>query len=134
MIAIVIVAIGILATMSMLATDMSTNKTSERRIDASAIAQSILQDAISRASSAGYTSVTLTSIDPAPGGKIFYEPLTRFGGNRADNEATAAITVTPSPTVLASVSGVATHIRVVLTWQERGKQKQVELRGQAVTQ
>jgi len=134
MIAVLVVSVGMLAMVSMLDADMRTNKTSERRMDASAMAQSILQEAVSRASVAGYAGVTLTSQQPAPGGETFYQPLTRFGGSAAATAATAVVTITSSLGGATSQAGSSSHVRVVVNWQERGVPKQVELRGQAVTQ
>jgi len=137
MIAVLVVSIAMLAMVSMLDTDMRTNQTSERRMDASAMTQSILQEAVSRASVADYPGVALTSQQPAPGGETFYQPLTRFGGSTAATAATAVVTITSivgGLTFATSQAGSASHVRVVLNWQERGVPKQVELRGQAVTQ
>jgi len=134
MIAVLVVSIGMLAMASMLDTDMRTNQTSERRMDASAMTQSIMQEAVSRASVAGYAGVTLTSRNPPAGTDVSYLPLTRFGGNTAATEATAVVTIASSLGGATSQANSASHVRVVLSWQERGVQKQVELRGQAVTQ
>jgi len=111
LIAILVVSVGLLATMSMLITDVRVNQSSEHRIDSSGIAQSVLQQAIAQASyvSNNYASNTFSVVN-IPGGQ-------------------ATVTVSPSP---ATTVGL-THLRVVLSWQEHGVTKQVELRGRAVT-
>ncbi|MDX8411381.1 MAG: prepilin-type N-terminal cleavage/methylation domain-containing protein [Mariprofundaceae bacterium] len=112
MFALLVASVGMLAMVSMLDTDMRSNQTSEHRMDASGISQSILQQAIAQASVATNSYATNTfAVANLPGGQ-------------------ATVTVTPSP---ATVTG-PTHVRVELSWQARGVKKQVELRGRTVTQ
>lgn len=110
MVAIVIIAIGMLSMGTMLINDVRFNQSSEHRIDGAGIAQSVMARALIKAESAGYNGETIT-----------YPKI---------RSAQAVVTVVGGPTV----SGTGYLIRVVFSWDEHGQAKQVELRGWGVTQ
>jgi len=110
MVAMLIAAVGLLAMGQMLITGMRSNQQSEHRMDAAALARSALADAVAQASSVGYASGTV-NYTSVPSGQ-------------------AAITVTPSPTVV----GQETRVRVVFTWAEHGSTKTINLYSYTVTE
>jgi len=110
MVAMLIAAIMLLAMAQMLITGMKTNQQSEHRMDAAALANSAMANAIVQASNAGYSGgvINYTSV---PSGK-------------------ATVTVAPSPTVV----GQEVMVNVVFTWKEHGKTKTINLFNHAVTE
>jgi len=112
MVAMLIAAVVLLALGQMLIVGMRSNQQSEHRMNAAALAQSALADAVAQASlaSLNYTSRTV-SYTSVPSGQ-------------------AAITVIPSP----PVQGQETKVRVVFTWAEHGTTKTIKLYSYTVTE
>ena len=111
MVAMLIAAVVLLALGQMLIVGIRANQTSEHRMNAAALARSVLSDATAKAASAGYPGETLPVVPGVPSGK-------------------AVITVSPNPTV----AGQQTSIHVHFTWAERGKTKAIDLSSYTVTQ
>ena len=122
MVTIVIVSIGMLALAGLLVTGIKVNSTSEARMDASALAQSIAARLAVNAATAGYAQATAITDARA----ILAD---RYDANGLGGGYNPDVVITPTPTV----TGSFTSIIVRLQWDDHGSTKQVELRSGTVT-
>lgn len=122
MAAIVIVAIGMLAMVTMLLMAMQVNQASEHRTDAAGVAQSVLENISVRAAIAGYTSANARN-----------DATTQLGAGSIYTPSVGHATfpdfvVIPSPTS----AGGSADIVVSLNWSEHGVDKNITLRSRVV--
>jgi prepilin-type N-terminal cleavage/methylation domain-containing protein len=121
MVALMIVAVGMLAMANMLIVGVRANQMSEHRIDAAGIAHSVLASISARAVTAGYTSAQARADAIAQLGKksLFHPSL--GDPNFPD------FRISPDPTKTGPVD-----IVVSLNWMEHGVQKNITLRTRVV--
>ncbi|MFQ5356609.1 MAG: prepilin-type N-terminal cleavage/methylation domain-containing protein [Mariprofundaceae bacterium] len=126
MVALFITAVGMLAMANMLFVGMRSNQTSEHRIDAAGMANSILANISARALVPGYTSAQARA-----------DAATQLGSNQQGQapmfspslnaQTFPDFRVSPDPTKSGPVD-----IVVSLNWAEHGRQKNVTLRTRVV--
>jgi len=124
MVALLIVAVGMLAMADMLIIGIRANQGSEHRIDAAGAAHSVLANISARAVVAGYTSAQARA-----------DATAQLGANSkflpSLNDASYPdFSIIPDPTV----SGGPADIVVSLNWMEHGKKKNITLRTRVVVQ
>ncbi|MDX8403607.1 MAG: prepilin-type N-terminal cleavage/methylation domain-containing protein [Mariprofundaceae bacterium] len=113
-VSVLVASVVMLAMGNMLITDIRSNQTSEHRIDAAAVAQSVLANISARTATAGYLQATAQAAAVA---QLVNKPW-----------FTPTITLNPTPTVAAG----AVTVTVQLAWNEHGINKNVTLTTQVV--
>ena len=124
MISVLVASVVMLAMGSMLITSMRSNQTSEHRMDAAAVAQSVLANISARATTAGYVQGAFPC--PVPG-----TPTAQCDAEaQLVNKPWFTPTVTLNPTPTATQGAVM--VTVQLGWNERTIAKSVTLTTQVV--
>ncbi|MES0371047.1 MAG: type IV pilus modification protein PilV [Mariprofundaceae bacterium] len=115
MISMLIVSIGLLAMAGMLITSIKANHASEIRMDASALAQSLMSRVSAKARTAAYSASTATS----DAGEFLGEKF-NVNGLNGGYKTTVLLNAT-------TVSGSFAMITVKLEWDDHGSMKNVTL-------